>query len=78
VIGAFHQPAAVAKYCTRAIGIRMGKIVYDGPALISARQLEHIYGDSESESYLPVHQSGVQPPYFGSGLQPALHEGVTA
>jgi phosphonate transport system ATP-binding protein len=77
VIGAFHQPAAVAKYCTRVIGIRMGKIVYDGPAQISARQLEHIYGDSESESYLHIHQSGVQPPYFGSGLQPALHEGVT-
>jgi phosphonate transport system ATP-binding protein len=77
VIGAFHQPMVVAKYCTRAIGIRSGKIVYDGPAQISARQLEHIYGDSESESYLPVRPSGAQPPFYGSNLQPVLHEGAT-
>ena len=49
VIGAFHQPATVAKYCTRVIGIRGGKMVYDGPANLSVRQLERVYGDSDNE-----------------------------
>jgi len=77
VIGAFHQPAAVAKYCTRAIGIRMGKIVYDGPAQISARQLEFIYGGADGESYSDSWKSGAQPPFFGSRIETELHEGVT-
>jgi phosphonate transport system ATP-binding protein len=77
VIGAFHQPTAVARYCTRAIGIRMGKIVYDGPARISARQLEYIYG-SENESYLPMQDPGAQPPFFDSSLHAAWQEGARA
>jgi phosphonate transport system ATP-binding protein len=77
VIGAFHQPAAVAKYCTRALGIRLGKLVYDGPAQISARELEHIYGGSECDPYLPVRQPGAKPPFFDSGVRSVLEEGVT-
>jgi phosphonate transport system ATP-binding protein len=77
VIGAFHQPAAVAKYCTRAIGIRLGKIVYDGPAQISARQLEHIYGESDGDSSSRAWESGAQPPFFDSGVQAVLCEGAT-
>jgi phosphonate transport system ATP-binding protein len=77
VIGAFHQPAIVAKYCTRAIGIRLGKVVYDGSAQISARQLEHIYGGTDTESYLPARQPGAQPPFLDSGLHSVLQEGAT-
>jgi phosphonate transport system ATP-binding protein len=76
VIGAFHQPAAVARYCTRAIGIRMGKIVYDGPAQISARQLEYIYGGSDGEPGSQAWESDSQPPFFDSGIEAALHQGV--
>jgi len=77
VIGAFHQPAVVARYCTRAIGIRMGTVVYDGPAQISARQLEHIYGESSGESFLPHRDLDPQLPFFGPDMQPSLREGVT-
>jgi phosphonate transport system ATP-binding protein len=76
VIGAFHQPAAVAKYCTRAIGIRMGKIVYDGPAQISARQLEFIYGESDGGLGSQVWEAGSKPPFFDSGIEAAMHQGV--
>jgi phosphonate transport system ATP-binding protein len=76
VIGAFHQPAAVAKYCTRAIGIRLGKIVYDGPAQMSARQLEYIYGESDRDAAPPDYESGAQPPFFDAGVEAVLQEGV--
>lgn len=76
VIGAFHQPAMVAKYCTRAIGIRMGKIVYDGPAQILPRKLEQIYGESGDESYMPALGSDTQPPFFGPRIQTVFQEGV--
>jgi phosphonate transport system ATP-binding protein len=66
VVGAFHQPAAVAKYCTRALGIRNGKIVYDGPAQISPRQLEYIYGESNSDL-----------PFVDSETKSELYEEVT-
>lgn len=44
VIGAFHQPAMVRRYCTRAIALRNGAIVYDGPPTLSPAQLVEIYG----------------------------------
>jgi len=78
VIGAFHQPALVAKYCTRAIGVRMGKIVYDGPAQMSPRELENIYGGTDSEPLITMGDTGQQPPFYGSDMQRALHEGVIA
>lgn len=75
VIGAFHQPAVVARYCTRVIGIRAGEIVYDGSARISARHLESIYGGA-SEGFTEPEWKDAQPPFFDPALQPALHQGV--
>lgn len=77
VIGAFHQPAIVARYCTRVIGIRAGKIVYDGPAKISARELENIYGGLSDAPFDLGGEPGMQSPIFDPGLhRPALHQGV--
>jgi len=44
IIGVFHAPKIVSQYCTRAIGIRDGNIVYDGNPFLSDRTLEAIYG----------------------------------
>jgi phosphonate transport system ATP-binding protein len=73
VIGALHQPAMVAKYCTRAVGIRQGTIVYDGPGRIARRQLEEIYGEWDSDSFSI--DMGI-PSIYGSGLQGAIHQGA--
>jgi phosphonate transport system ATP-binding protein len=45
ILGAFHQPEMVMRYCTRAIAIRKGVIIYDGSPQLSAAQLAEIYGD---------------------------------
>jgi phosphonate transport system ATP-binding protein len=76
VIGAFHQPAMVARYCTRALGIRQGKLVYDGPARMSARQLEKIYGGGDTDSCVPMPESGMQPPFQDSGMRSLFPEEV--
>lgn len=44
VVGAFHQPEMVRRYCTRVIGLREGAVVYDGPPGLSHRELVEIYG----------------------------------
>ncbi len=75
VIGAFHQPMAVARYCTRVIGIRSGEIVYDGSARISARHIENIYGGANSEPLEPDWKSAL-PPYFEPDFETAVHLGV--
>jgi phosphonate transport system ATP-binding protein len=75
VVGAFHQPAMVAKYCTRAIGIRGGKVVYDGSPDLSPRQLENIYSGSDGDPIpMPAlsEQTPIGPsPFF---VQPASHQ----
>jgi phosphonate transport system ATP-binding protein len=76
VIGAFHQPAVVARYCTRVLGIREGKLVYDGPARLSPRQLENIYGDTSGESFAPTQEPEAQPILFEPDLRPAMRQGV--
>lgn len=43
IIGVFHQPEIVRKYCTRAIGIKNGLIIYDGDPNLSDSDLESIY-----------------------------------
>jgi len=78
VIGAFHQPAMVARYCTRAIGIRAGKIVYDGSPQLSARQLESIYSGSDSEAFLAMRDPDPRPPYSDPGLHVSLGHGAVA
>jgi len=45
ILGAFHQPELVMRYCTRVIAIKKGAIVYDGPPQLSVHQLASIYGD---------------------------------
>lgn len=44
ILGAFHQPELVTRYCTRVIAIRKGAIVYDGSPRLSSDELTAIYG----------------------------------
>ncbi len=50
IVGAFHQPTITARYCTRAIGLRQGSVVYDGKARLSHSDLEMIYGTHGAEA----------------------------
>jgi phosphonate transport system ATP-binding protein len=45
VIGVFHQPEMTARYCTRVIAIKEGKMIYDGDPVLSHGQLADIYGE---------------------------------
>lgn len=45
VIGVFHQPEMTAKYCTRVIAIKDGKVIYDGDPQLSIDKLIEIYGE---------------------------------
>jgi phosphonate transport system ATP-binding protein len=45
VIGVFHQPEMTAKYCSRVIAIKAGKIIYDGDPKLSDELLIEIYGE---------------------------------
>lgn len=76
VVGAFHQPSIVAKYCTRAIGIREGKIVYDGSAQLSARQLEAVYSGSDGDPIIPMDEIAAIPPFFGNPISPEIQQGA--
>lgn len=49
VLGVFHQPELVARYCTRAVAIRGGRVCYDGPADLPEGVLREIYGDELAE-----------------------------
>ncbi len=44
ILGAFHQPDVVMRYCTRVIAIRGGAVIYDGSPRLSAARLAEIYG----------------------------------
>jgi phosphonate transport system ATP-binding protein len=43
VVGVFHQPEMVAKYCTRAVAIKNGKVFYDGSPKLGPNLLYQIY-----------------------------------
>lgn len=45
VVGVFHQPDMTARFCTRVIGMKQGRVIYDGDPVLSHAQLEEIYGD---------------------------------
>jgi phosphonate transport system ATP-binding protein len=45
VIGVFHQPEMTARYCTRVIAIKQGRIIYDGDPKLTTHQLVDIYGE---------------------------------
>ncbi|MCD5407371.1 MAG: phosphonate ABC transporter ATP-binding protein [Desulfotomaculum sp.] len=49
ILGVFHTPDIVRKYCTRAIGIKDGLVVYDGSPDLSERDLENIYGGQPAQ-----------------------------
>jgi phosphonate transport system ATP-binding protein len=59
VVGVFHQPEMTAKYCTRVIAIKEGKLIYDGDPKLSNKRLEEIYGEElelieQQEHMIPV------------------------
>ncbi|MEM7672646.1 MAG: phosphonate ABC transporter ATP-binding protein [Verrucomicrobiota bacterium] len=60
VLGVFHQPDLVAKYCTRMIGLRNGKVIYDGVPSSDSDLLREIYGEELDEladiSSLSLHE----------------------
>ncbi|TDX00842.1 phosphonate ABC transporter ATP-binding protein [Dinghuibacter silviterrae] len=45
VVGVFHQPEMTARYCTRVIALKEGRIIYDGDPKLSQEQLVDIYGE---------------------------------
>jgi phosphonate transport system ATP-binding protein len=45
VVGVFHQPEMTAKYCTRVIAIKEGKVIYDGDPRLSNKRLGEMYGE---------------------------------
>ena len=53
VAGIFHQPEIAAKYCTRILAIKAGKIIFDGPPVLSEKLLGDIYG----HEYLQSHET---------------------
>ena len=54
VVGVFHQPEMTARFCTRVIAIKQGKIVYDGVPGLSHSTLRDIYGDELNEIQKPA------------------------
>jgi len=53
ILVSLHQVEYALTYCPRAIALRAGKIVYDGPSdELTPALLSHIYG-AESSEFLP-------------------------
>jgi phosphonate transport system ATP-binding protein len=63
VIGVFHQPEMTARYCTRVIAIKHGRIIYDGDPRLTTQQLVDIYGEElrqiEHPPILPTGEAAV-------------------
>jgi phosphonate transport system ATP-binding protein len=63
VIGVFHQPEMTARYCTRVIAIKQGRIIYDGDPRLTTHQLVDIYGEElrqiENPPILPTGETAV-------------------
>jgi phosphonate transport system ATP-binding protein len=57
VVGVFHQPEMTAKYCSRVIAIKEGKIFYDGDPKLSNKKLEEIYGEELSQMEQQEHMT---------------------
>jgi phosphonate transport system ATP-binding protein len=57
IVGVFHSPKLVSQYCTRAIGIKDGVVLYDGSPHISPSMLVEIYGTESPEQ--PARQVAV-------------------
>ena len=54
VVGVFHQPEMTARFCTRVIAIKAGRVVYDGDPRLSHDQLQDIYGDELMQVLRPA------------------------
>jgi phosphonate transport system ATP-binding protein len=63
VLGVFHQPEMTARFCTRVIGIKHGRVIYDGDPVLSHAQLEEIYGDElmEIQKAVPAQTPAMEP-----------------
>ncbi len=63
VIGVFHQPEMTARYCTRVIAMKQGRIIYDGDPRLTTHQLVDIYGEElrqiENPPILPAGEAAV-------------------
>ena len=53
MLSVFHQPEMTARFCTRVIAIRHGRVVYDGAPELSQRQLQDIYGSELDQVLRP-------------------------
>ena len=58
VLGVFHQPEMVARFCTRAIAIKNGEVVYDGDPVLDDGTLKQVYGTELKKLEL---DSGLEP-----------------
>lgn len=54
VLGVFHQPNIVARYCSRALALRTGKVVYNGPANLQDDTRRSIYGQELEDDSLGI------------------------
>jgi phosphonate transport system ATP-binding protein len=66
VLGVFHQPEMTARYCTRVIAIKQGRIAYDGVPTLTHAQLEDIYGDELMQVLRPPVATGTSAPPPGT------------
>lgn len=72
VVGVFHQPEMTARFCTRVVAIKHGRVVYDGDPRLSQAQLEDIYGDELLQMRHPPASAGERPepePVLTPGLE---------
>ncbi len=72
VIGVFHQPEMTARFCSRVIAIRQGRIVYDGLPELSHSRLEEIYGDELMQVLRPPAPAPAAPSPAGQTGAPLL------
>jgi ABC-type multidrug transport system ATPase subunit len=72
------EPEFVARYCTRVIGMRNGRVVYDGPPRLKQHELEMIYAGHDTEhAAFPdgVHSMG---PYLDPDYSQPLSHGANS
>jgi len=49
ILGAFHQPEMVTRYCTRVIALKKGAVIYDGDPHLKSSQLGEIYAAADQQ-----------------------------
>jgi phosphonate transport system ATP-binding protein len=76
VLGAFHQPEMVARYCTRVIGMRQGAVVYNGSPRLTQRQLDDLYGTKIDELASEPIEAPIMPPFLPSEYPRPLSHGA--